>query len=133
MPRQAGVVVVADNLAKILKSINTLTQTKVMVGVPGAKAGRREGPINNASLAYIHEHGDSRGHIPPRPFLEPGIKSVQDKIENGLIQAGNLALGGRPEAVNAQLHRVGTVARDAVKKKINEGIPPPLAESTIKG
>lgn len=129
----SGLVVVVDNLAKAARAINIAVQTKVYVGVPGEKAGRRAGSISNASLAYIHEHGAPGAHIPPRPFLYPGVKSVENEIEAGLLKAMKVSLDGRPEAVERELSIVGMKARDAVKNKISEGIPPPLAPSTIRG
>lgn len=132
MPK-SGAVLVVNNLAQVLKGISILTGTDVMVGVPSEKAGRREGPINNAALAYIHDKGSALAHIPARPFMEPGIKSVQAQVAEELAKAGPLALQGRADAVERQLNRVGIIASQAIKAKITEGIPPPLAPSTIKG
>lgn len=133
MAAKSGVVKTVSNLAKVMAGINLLAGTDVMVGVPSTKAGRREGPINNAALAYIHDKGAPAAHIPARPFMEPGIKSVQAKIAAELEKAGPLALQGKVSGVQTTLNRVGIIASQAIKAKISEGIPPPLAPSTIKG
>lgn len=126
-----GLTVLFDRTAEFLEGVKVLTTTRVLVGVPADKAGRSEA-IDNASLAYIHDRGAPEANIPARPFMKPGIASVQDKIEAGLKKAGELALSNGGAAVARQYERVGTLARDAIKRKINEGIPPPLAESTLK-
>ena len=130
---KSGAVLVVNNLAQVLKGISVLVGTDVMVGVPSSKADRRDGKINSAQLAYIHDKGAPAAHIPARPFMEPGIKSVQAQVAEELAKAGPLALQGRLEAVEKALNRVGIIASQAIKAKISEGIPPPLAPSTIKG
>jgi hypothetical protein len=129
----SGVVRTVSNVAKVMKGINLLVGTDVMVGVPSTKAGRREGPINNAALAYIHDKGAPAAHIPARPFMKPGIESVKDKVATELSKAGKLALKGKAASVQTVLNRVGIIASQAIKAKISEGIPPPLAQSTVKG
>ena len=75
MPKAStsGVFKVVDNLRKLTQGIEVLTTMQVMVGVPDDKSGRREGEINNAELAYIHDKGAPEANIPARPFMEPGI------------------------------------------------------------
>lgn len=129
-PGRSGVTMTVDRLASVLEGIHLMTDTKVMVGVPSDKP-RKEGPINNAALAFIHDKGAPEANIPPRPFMEPGVKRVKDEVAEGLKKAGQFALDGRPEAVTRQFHRVGMIARDSIKLIISEGIPPPLALSTV--
>jgi hypothetical protein len=104
----------------------------VMAGVPADKAARKDGsPINNAALAYIQENGAPEVNIPPRPFMKPGVAAVRSEISARLKKAGEFALQGRGDAVNREFHRVGTVARDAIKAKITDGPFTPLKPSTI--
>jgi hypothetical protein len=131
---KSSVVAVVDNAAKFFRAIDTLVGTRVMVGVPEDKSQRRDSSgISNAALAYIHEHGEPLAHIPPRPFLAPGIDRVKGDTVNLLKKAGELALDGKPDAVERQLHRVGLLNQASVRNVITEGIPPPLAASTIAG
>ena len=133
MSHESGLIVLVDNVIKTLEAITELASHNVMVGIPDEKAGRREGAISNAALGYIHENGAPEANIPARPFLLPGVKSVQTELNEGFKKAGELALDGKKEGVMRQFHRIGLLAQNAVRKKISEGIPPPLAPSTIKG
>jgi hypothetical protein len=65
--------------------------------------------------------------------MAPGIKDAQSQISDGLGEAAKLALDGKAAAVERQLHRVGLAAEKGIKTKINDGVPPPLAMSTIRG
>lgn len=127
-----GVRIMQDRVPDLLGAINELRTIRVMVGVPDDKAGRREGEINNAALAYIHENGAPEAHVPARPFLKPGIATVQKEIEAGLEVAAQLALDGWRNAVVRQFNRVGLRAVSAIRAYMTRGIPPPLAESTLR-
>lgn len=122
-----------NRLPEFLKSIEVLTTTGVMVGVPDDKAGRREGDISNAALAYIHDNGAPEAHVPARPFMRPGILAVQSELIAALLAAAKAAAAGELGRVTKLLHTVGLIASRSIKKRISEGIPPPLAESTIAG
>jgi hypothetical protein len=126
-----GLTVLRDNLSKVSKSIDALGKARVMVGVPADKASRSGDTINNAALAYIQENGAPEVNIPPRPFMKPGVASVQPQIAAGLKKAGEFALQGRSDAVDRQFHRVGAIGRDAIKAKITDGPFVPLKPSTI--
>jgi hypothetical protein len=128
----AGVVKKVDNLKSMMQGIETLTDTTVMVGVPQEKDGRKAGVIGNADLAYIHDKGSVAAGIPARPFMEPGIKAVQKEIEQEMLNAGKAVFKGARN-VEVFLNRVGLIATRSIKMKITEGIPPPLAPSTIAG
>jgi hypothetical protein len=128
---KSGLTIVRDNLRKVSKAIDALGRSRVMVGVPSDKAPRSGDPINNAALAYIMENGAPEVNIPARPFLKPGVASVQPQIAAGLKKAGEFALHGRADAVNRELHRVGAIGRDAVKRKMTDGPFEPLRPATI--
>jgi hypothetical protein len=101
-----------------------------MVGVPAEKTNR-DGPITNASLAYIHDHGAPEVGIPARPFMEPGIESVQAKIEDTLYMTAKAAGDGRPDAVRSGFQRAGMIAQAGIRAKIQSNIGPPLKPETI--
>ncbi len=128
---------VKDDSARIVAAIRALASKRVMVGVPAGEALRKPeagepSTVNNAMLAYIHENGCPAAHIPPRPFLKPAVTALQPEIERGLKNAAALALKGDEAGVDKALHGLGLIAQAAVRNKINEGIPPPLAESTLR-
>lgn len=121
-----------DNFARVAAGIKKIADTRVMVGVPAEKGARKEGePINNAALAYIHDNGASEAGIPARPFLKPGIRTKQAEIEAGLVKTGQAALDGKTDAVDRGFNIVGLIGQNAVRAKINEGVPPPLKPETI--
>lgn len=133
-----------DNAANIQKAIAALTRSSVLVGVPSSKTEREEivitrfgvtklpGEINNAALAYIHTNGSPEENIPARPFLVPGIRDAKTKIASLFRKAGKNALEGKTDQVEKGLEAAGLVAQVAAKKRITDGIPPPLKDSTLK-
>jgi hypothetical protein len=131
MAIKTGLNVLVDNVAKMAAGIEVLATTRVMVGVPSDKAGRKDGPINNAALAYIHDKGAPEANIPARPFMEPGVESKASEIRDGIGKAGEFALDGKPDAVERQYHRVGAIGRDSIKAKITDGPFTPLKPATI--
>jgi hypothetical protein len=128
---KVGVTKLVDNMSQVMRKVNTLTNTDVMVGVPDDKSGRKEGAISNAALAYIHDKGAPEAHIPARPFMQPGIKAAQGQITKELQNAGQAVFSGKN--VQVSLNRVGLIASRSIKNVITEGIPPPLAPRTVAG
>ena len=132
------------NAAKLLRnnfptfraSLDNL-KAEVLVGVPAEKTGRKAvkgdpaEPMNNATLAYIHDNGSPAANIPARPFMRPGIMSVKANISIALEKGARGAIHGEASAVDKALNIAGMTAQSAIRGKINEGIAPELAESTI--
>jgi len=130
---EAGITKLIDRRKQFQDAILKLANMKVLVGVPAEKGTRQaDTPINNAALAAIHDRGAPEAGIPARPFMRPGIESKQAEITAGFIKAGELAFQGRPQAVDRQFHKVGLIAQAAIRSKMNDGIPPPLADATIE-
>lgn len=130
--KKPGVHTIIDNLPKVLAGIEVLTTTQVMVGVPDSNAGREDGPISNASLAYIHDNGAPEVNIPKREFLAPGVKNVQGRINEWFRKIGDYALAGRPEAVEKGLYAIGLITQSSIKAKIRSGPFTPLKDSTLE-
>jgi hypothetical protein len=123
--------ITVDNLSQFEKAIDLLKRKQVLAGVPEAKARRKGDPINNATLAYIHDKGSPSQNIPARPFMEPGIKSVAPQIERKLLSAGNAVLEGDSVKTDKALEAVGLVAQNGIRMKINSDIPPALKPATL--
>ena len=129
-----------DDLDKLMRSVRELAQREILVGFPmetterEPEPGEDSTPITNAALGYIHNTGMPEQNIPQREFMESGLAEVRDQITDSLSHvARDVVVSGKgSEAVDQGLHRTGMIAELALKKKINEGIPPPLAESTLK-
>jgi hypothetical protein len=136
MAKPRNVIVVKDDVDKVLKSIQALTQTQVLVGIPASSANRSNDelsgePINNAAIGFISEYGSPAKNIPARPFLLPGIKSAQDKLSRRFEVIASAAIGKKPEDLSDQFYAIGIIAQNAVRMKLTNGPFQPLAESTI--
>lgn len=134
----AKLTVSKDRLDEVLKSIHSLTDQEVVVGFPETTAnnttgpgGKREGDINNPSLAYLHEFGSPANNIPARPFLVPGVATVRDQVAAVLVRGVKKALAGDKNACATALQQAGLVAQGAVQQKIVDGPFVPNAPMTI--
>jgi hypothetical protein len=123
-----------DNVGRIISNVNALTRSDLLVGVPAEKTGRKDGGINNATLAYVHEHGSPLHNIPARPFLVPGVKRIQKQAIAMMRQGAKDALTGNLSSVDQVLNKVGILARNAVVAEITDPAPPfvPLKPATIR-
>ena len=121
---------VKDNLPGLLEAFRGLEKREVLVGVPADNTDREE-TMTNATLAYIHDNGSPARNIPARPFMEPGIKSAKAKIAKQFGFAAKRFISGGAEEASRDLNKVGLIAQAAIRAKINEGIGPELAKSTL--
>jgi hypothetical protein len=124
-----------DAVRQLQKRIKALAAQQVLVGVPQVKAPREDdgehGPMNNATLAYIHEHGSPAANIPARPFLVPGIKAVRLPVASELAKAARACIEGNAAATGVHLDRAGLIAQSSVRAKLSAGVPPPLQPETV--
>jgi hypothetical protein len=118
--------VTVDKLKDVLKAIDSLDVNRVLVGVPEEKSAR-SGVINNATLARIHEYGSPAAHIPPRPFLEPGIMRAVGKIANDLREGAREALDEmKPGAADKALNKAGMHTVQSVQEVFTDNDWEPL-------
>jgi hypothetical protein len=116
--------VVVDNSNKMIQDLLDLSKKQVLVGVPEEKDPRtvkEPSKIGNAALAYIHENGSPVRGIPPRPFIDPGIKNAQENINVELLEVARAQLDGDQEKSDLHLNRVGLIAVSSIKRVINDG------------
>ncbi len=131
--------------SKILGELDSVLQEmaslEVLVGFPEDTTDRDDDPENedangltNAALGYIHDNGAPEANIPARPFMGPGIDRAQPKLEKIAEGMGRSALSSRDSKTIIQqgLHTMGLVAQSSIRGVINEGIDPPLADSTLR-
>jgi len=123
--------ITVNNLSQFEKAIDLLKRKQILVGVPEANQRRKGGPINNATLAAIHDRGSPSQNIPARPFMEPGIKDVSSKIEQKLLSAGQAVLDGDSIKANQRLEEVGLIAQNGLRARVNSNIQPPLKPATL--
>lgn len=136
---KSGLTVKTDRTNEFKRALKELVKEQVRVGVPAEEAAREPAPgepatMNNAALAFMNDQGSPAANIPARPFMEPGIRAAQDVIEATYAKAAKAVLdnpGSAPSIMDAAHHRAGLAAQDAIQGKIEGGIGPPLAESTM--
>lgn len=122
--------VLHDGMPALGKALRTLTMQSVLVGIPSGPS-RDESGVTNAQIGYIHENGSPKRNIPPRPFLEPGIRKAHDAVVRQLRDAAQAALKGNAAGVNSSLERAGIVAANSVRAMFADNDWEPLAESTL--
>ena len=115
-------------------SLKKLKRSFILVGIPRGGEGdsRKDGSISNSDLGWIHEKGAPAAGIPPRPFLEPGVESVKEKVAERMGQAIDAALKGKEQVMDACLEAAAMESESAVKKYMMAGNVAPLQPSTIK-
>ena len=126
------VVITLDRVDEVFRMVAALDKHAVYVGFPGDTQARGGGPLNNPTLAYIHEHGAPAANIPARPFLEAGIANAEDNILKAFEAGLQAAMAGNNAGLVNSLHRAGVIAVSAVQDKITTGPFVPLQPKTVK-
>lgn len=128
-----SVKVTKNRMTEVIKAIAELASKDVLVGIPQDNTGRDAGdPLGNATIGYIQEKGSPVNNIPERPFLVPGVASVSEETSARLKKGAQGALSGDPAAGDRAMGAAGLIAQNAVRGRINSGIDPPLAPSTLR-
>lgn len=118
---------------ELAAALNKLKRSEVLVGIPADHTARKDEPINNASLLFIHSRGSQLQNIPPRPVLEPAIEANKNLIAPELGQAAQAVFEQRPEEAREHLERAGTLGANAAKRWFDDARNnwAPNAPSTI--
>ncbi len=114
-------------------ALKALERVEVLVGFPADGAPREDGAaISNAQLAFIQENGSPANNIPPRPFLNPGIRRGAKRLAKIQAMAIKAALTGKPVEPIAELlgQQAVTEVQNFLKDSSN-GLAP-NAPATIK-
>lgn len=132
----SGAFVIADNTRKLMKALDMLTKSDVLVGIPQAKDSRTDedgekSPIGNAAIGYLMDKGMPEQNVPARPWLSIGVSEGKDKIIPHLKSAAQVALSGDVSGVEIRLNRAGLAAQSAAKNKIRNGPFPKLSDRTL--
>ena len=134
MNKAVATITKTSKVKELNESLKRLKKTFILVGIPRGGDGdsRKDTPLLNSELGYIHEKGSPSAGIPARPFLEPGVRSVKDQVAGRMGQAMDAALKDDERRMDGHLEAVASDALSAVKKYLMEGHGPPLKPSTIK-
>lgn len=124
-----------DNLDRLIANVETLTGSRVLVGIPGDAPPRKDSKQPpNFVLGFINEFGDPARNIPARPFLIPGVRDAQSQII-ARAKAGARAVlrldTATPDTANVALNQMGGVAAFAVRARLVSGPFVPLANATL--
>jgi hypothetical protein len=125
-----------DTVPQLLAALKSLAAREVLVGFPSdGKAREDDGDggfqPTNAEIAYIQDKGSPARKIPARPFMEPGIEDVHDKIVDMGMQTGRKALDGDKATVEKGLVAMGLIGENGIKNRISTGNFQRLSESTL--
>lgn len=135
---QSGTTIKKGDMEALQQALKDLADLELLVGFPEDNTARKDPEdaklgITNAALAYIHDNGAPEVKIPARPFMVPALDSVQERLADTLTAPlKTLGKSQDPEAGKRVLMRAGLIAQAAIRKKINEGIPPPLSQRTLE-
>lgn len=106
----------ANNMSKILESMQFIRDHDVYVGIQQKDTSREDDDVTNAELLFIHTNGSPVNNIPPRPVIEPAIRSDRKRLSSMMKQAAKYALDGMKSEALMQLELVGTRGRDISKR-----------------
>lgn len=134
---KVGASITKDLLPTVRKNTEFLTRQQVLVGYPGSTSDRKDEDgglvgMTNAALGYIHEHGAPEVNLPARPHIMPGIRRAQEGITRRMYAAARAAIGGDLSTIDRNFSSAGMLAVNAIVNVLNEGVPPPLADSTLR-
>lgn len=132
--------VTADSVEELRDMLRQLVEKEVLVGFPEDTTARdpslqtQSAPdITNAALGYIHDNGQPEQNIPARPFMYPGMANAKEAATRHLAWTARQVLNRTGvDAIDQGFNRVGLSVQAAVRRKINEGVPPPLSEWTLR-
>lgn len=133
-----GLRVKFDGMPALKAALDILARDEVLVGFPEDTTDRPPDPtagpdpITNATLGYIHDNGAPEANIPARPFMIPGIENANAKNTEILAKTAQYVLAGQPNKVAEGYQRVGLGTVDSIQKVIIAGIPPALADYTVR-
>lgn len=128
-----------DLTGAVMQTLRGLADRRVLVGIPADKNARKDRPIGNAALGYLHENGSPAQNIPARPFLMPGMKAASKECADILKKAAQQGLGHEAGAMEKGLNAAGLHAQATVKQTLKDGEgfaplkPSTLAARTRKG
>lgn len=129
------VITVKDDVARVFGAITELVGKQVLIGIPENTTGREDdetGPINNATLGYIHEFGSPAANIPARPFLIPGVEKARDDVLVPLQKAAELTMAADPKGADQALQVAGLIGQASARNEISTGAFVPLSPATIR-
>ncbi|PHM33325.1 hypothetical protein [Xenorhabdus innexi] len=128
---KSGLTIKVNKANAILEALKTLGNRDVLVGVPAENSPRDDVPFGNAGIGYINEFGSPAQNIPPRPHLQPGVRSVEDKTTEQLKLAAEWILEGKKDKAEKALNKAGQIAVQGIQRYMTTHDFEPLADPTV--
>jgi hypothetical protein len=124
-------------LSPFAREVTGELEKRVAIGFPAGGPSRQpepgeEAPPSNAAIAYLQERGAPDQNLPARPFLVPGVESIEAEAVARLKKAAAAALAGDLAAPERALNAIGLQGVSAVRERITEGAFAPLSERTLQ-
>ena len=121
---------------KLMRELKKAENLTVAIGVQGKQAAAssyKDTEATNLQIAATHELGDPSRKIPKRSFLQDTLEFKQNEYKalTTVLLAKVVDSKGKYTARKA-LSLLGARVRADARERIVRGIPPELAESTIR-
>ena len=97
-----------DKTSKLIKGLEFIKESDVLVGIPQKKNKREVGDeVTNSELLFIHTKGSPINNIPARPVIELAIEDDSERLSKMLKDAANSAMDGNEEDAIKKLRLTG--------------------------
>jgi len=123
--------IIKDGIKNLFDNLNSMEESKLLVGIPGDENERPDEPAGNAELGYTFEFGSAALNRPATPWLVPGVEAAIPKMIE-VLKIG--AKKGNKQAVEVALNKAGLIAVSTIKNRIVDqvGLPTPNRPSGKK-
>ncbi len=130
MPRAVKIIDRDRGLKALVRRVKKARSRAITVGIHSGEGGApTAGGAAVADVASIHEFG--LGNSPERSFVRAWAEENESENHDVLRKLGELVVKGR-NTVDDGLEKAGVFFAASMQKRIQGGIPPELAESTIE-
>lgn len=102
----------------------------VDVGFLRSSGMHKNADLSVAALAAVHEFGSSDGRIPERSFMRSAVDGSKNQLQALVDKISAKVFDGDMDRKKG-LGLIGQFLKDRIVAKINSGVPPPNAPSTV--
>lgn len=102
---------------EMLKRIQDIKKTEILVGIPESEAKRDDGEMNNPTLLYIHTQGSPLRNLPARPLIEPALEDDVNaaRIADDLRRVVDLVFANKFDQAKKAMETTGKDAVNMIK------------------
>lgn len=118
-----------DKEARRFGTKHGLSKKEIAARLAAEKKQRKQEAITLAELGEIHEFGLG---VPQRSFIGDWVDETEREKMDQLRGVARAVVEGTIESVEDGFEQLGNLYVAQVQKRIADGIPPPLADMTVK-